>query len=173
MDSHPFEEEIGSICCYDALIMGCDNDHIRKPINHHKYRIIDVLGGRKTRYVIHRDGFPRPLRSRKRGVYALLLDGWFGNGTGSARYDILVDVLSKFSPHKNVLPSDCSEPPKFHAHLWEQRGGLDGIRFHPGCESRWHPLMYPRPDRWWQSQVHADKVGATQMPHAHRNGALW
>jgi hypothetical protein len=68
MDPHPFEEELGSICCCDALLAGCDNDHLRKSINHYKYTIIIVLGGWKARHVIHRDGFPRPIGSRKRGV---------------------------------------------------------------------------------------------------------
>jgi hypothetical protein len=68
MDPHPFEEELGSICHCDALLVGFDNGHLQKPINHHKYTIIVVLVGRKARHVIHRDGFQRPLGSRKRGV---------------------------------------------------------------------------------------------------------
>jgi hypothetical protein len=68
MDTHPFKEEISNICRCDALLAGCDNCHLQKPINHNKYTIIVVLGGGKARHVIHRDGFPRPLRSRKRGV---------------------------------------------------------------------------------------------------------
>jgi hypothetical protein len=36
----------------------------------------------------------------------LLLDGWIGNGTGSARSDILVDVLSNFWPIKMFLKND-------------------------------------------------------------------
>jgi hypothetical protein len=103
MDPHSFEEELDIICRYDALLAGCENGHFRKPINHHKYTIISFLGGWKARHVIHRDGFPRPLRSRKMGVYALLLDGWLGNDTGSEISDILVDVLSKFWPIKMFL----------------------------------------------------------------------
>jgi hypothetical protein len=98
MDPHPFKEEIGSICCCDALLASCDNGHLRKLINHHKYTIIVVLGGRKAKQVIHQDGFPRPLESRKKGVQALLLDGWLSNGTGSARSDILADILLRFWP---------------------------------------------------------------------------
>jgi hypothetical protein len=68
MDPHSFEEEVGSICCCDALLTGCDNGHLRKSINHHKYIIFTMLGGRRAIHVIHRDGFPRPLKSRKRDV---------------------------------------------------------------------------------------------------------
>jgi hypothetical protein len=68
MDPHLFEEELGNICRYDALIAGYEDGHLRKPINYHKYIIIALLGGRKARHVIHRDGFPRPLGTKKRGV---------------------------------------------------------------------------------------------------------
>jgi hypothetical protein len=37
------------------------------------------------------------------GLYALLLFGWLGNDIGSARSDILADVLSKFWPIKMIL----------------------------------------------------------------------
>jgi hypothetical protein len=84
MDPHMFEEKLVHNCHYDALLAGYDNGHLQKPINHHKYTIIVMLGGRKARHVIHRHGFPRPLGSWKRGVYALPLDGWLGNGTGNA-----------------------------------------------------------------------------------------
>jgi hypothetical protein len=68
MDPHLFEEELGSICRCDALLAGCDNGHLRKPINQHKYKIISMLGGWNERHVIHHDGFPRPLKGMKRGV---------------------------------------------------------------------------------------------------------
>jgi hypothetical protein len=96
MDPHLFEEDLGSIFHCDSLLASYDNGHIRKLINHYNYTIIVVLGGRKDKHVIHRDGFPRRLGSRKRGVQSLLLDGWLGNGTCSARYNILGEFLSKF-----------------------------------------------------------------------------
>jgi hypothetical protein len=68
MNPHSFEEELGSICCCDSLLAGYENGHLWKSINHHKYSIIALLGGWKDRYLIHRDGFLRRLRSRKRGV---------------------------------------------------------------------------------------------------------
>jgi hypothetical protein len=68
MDPHSFEEDLGSIYDCDALLASREDGHLRKPINYHKYTIISLLGGRKSRHVIHRDGFPRPLRSRKRGI---------------------------------------------------------------------------------------------------------
>jgi hypothetical protein len=68
VNPNSFEEEIGSICRCDILLTGCEDGHLRKSINDHKYIVISVLGGRKTRHVIHGDGFPRVLGNRKRGV---------------------------------------------------------------------------------------------------------
>jgi hypothetical protein len=68
INPHSFKEELGSICPYDVPLANCEDGHIQKPINEHKYTIIAFLGGRKARHVIHRDGFPRLLESRKRGV---------------------------------------------------------------------------------------------------------
>ena len=58
---------------------------------------------RKARHVIHGDGFPRSTRGRKQSIEALLLDGWFGNGTGSARSNVLPDVMSKVWPIEILL----------------------------------------------------------------------
>jgi hypothetical protein len=68
MDPHLFEEELGSIYRCDVLLAGYEYGHLQKPINYHKYVTIALLGGWKARHVIHRDGFPRLLGSRKRGV---------------------------------------------------------------------------------------------------------
>jgi hypothetical protein len=68
MDPHSFEEELHSTFHCDILLAGCEDGHLRKPINDHKYAVISLLGGRKARHVIHLDGFPRLLKSRKRGV---------------------------------------------------------------------------------------------------------
>ena len=38
----------------------------------------------------------------------MLLDGWLGNGIGSAIFDILADVLSMFWPIKMFLKNDHS-----------------------------------------------------------------
>jgi hypothetical protein len=66
IDPHSFEEELGSICHCDVLLVGCEDGHLRKSINDHKYTIIVVLGGWKDRHVIHRDeGFS----GVGRGVY--------------------------------------------------------------------------------------------------------
>jgi hypothetical protein len=53
MDPNPFEEELGNICCCDALLVVYENGHLRKPINDHKYAITSLLGGWKARHVIH------------------------------------------------------------------------------------------------------------------------
>jgi hypothetical protein len=68
MDPNLFEEELGSICQCDVLLAGCEIGHLPKLINDNKYTIISLLGGWKARHVIHRDGFPRLLGSKKRGV---------------------------------------------------------------------------------------------------------
>jgi hypothetical protein len=68
MDPHQFKEEIDCIFYFDILLVDSDNGHLRKPINHHKYTIISILGGRKARHVIHQHGLPRLLKSRKMGV---------------------------------------------------------------------------------------------------------
>jgi hypothetical protein len=68
MDSHSFEEHIGSIFYCDSLIAGYENGHLEKLSNHQKYAIISFLFAQKAIHVIHRDGLPRPLKSRKMGV---------------------------------------------------------------------------------------------------------
>jgi hypothetical protein len=68
MNPHSFEEDIGSICCCDVLIVGCEDGNLRKPINDHKYTVIALLGGWKAKHLIHRDGFLIILGSMKGGV---------------------------------------------------------------------------------------------------------
>jgi hypothetical protein len=68
MESHLLKEELGSICHCDVLLVGYEDGHLRKPINEHKYTTISMLGRWKERHVIHRDGFPRLIGSRKRVV---------------------------------------------------------------------------------------------------------
>jgi hypothetical protein len=68
VNPHSFKEELGSICPCDVLLANYEDGHIQKLINEYKYAIIAFLGGRNARHVIHRDGFPRLLESRKRGV---------------------------------------------------------------------------------------------------------
>jgi hypothetical protein len=68
MNPHSFKEEIGSICHCDALLENYEDGQLQNLINYQKYRIISFLGGWKVRHVIHREGFARPLGSRKRGV---------------------------------------------------------------------------------------------------------
>ena len=62
-----------------------------------------MLSRRKARHVIHGDGFPRSARGRQRSIEALLLDGQFGNGAGSAGSDVLPDVLLKVWPIEILL----------------------------------------------------------------------
>ena len=62
-----------------------------------------MLSRRKDRHVVHGDGFPRSTRGRKCSIEALLIDGWFGNGTGSARSDVLPNALSKVRPIEILL----------------------------------------------------------------------
>jgi hypothetical protein len=53
VDPKSFEEELGSIYHCDFPLVGCEDGHLRKPINDHKYIVISLLGGRKDRHVIH------------------------------------------------------------------------------------------------------------------------
>jgi hypothetical protein len=91
-----FKEELGSDLGCDVLLAGNQNLHIRKVINNNKNTVISPLGGQEARHVVHLDGFPWPVKSRKRGVQALFLSGRFGNSAGSVGLDIFVDLLSKF-----------------------------------------------------------------------------
>jgi hypothetical protein len=47
VDPHSFKEELGSICHCDILLTGCEDGHLRKPINDHKHTVISLLGGWK------------------------------------------------------------------------------------------------------------------------------
>jgi hypothetical protein len=91
---HSFEEELGSGLCSDHLLACGQNHHFIKMINHHKSTNISPLGCWKAKHVVHRDGFPEPFRSRKRGVHALFLNGQFGNSACSERPDILDNIMS-------------------------------------------------------------------------------
>lgn len=58
--------------------------------------VIIVLCRRKGRHIVHKFGFPRLVGGKQRGVHALLLNGWFGDGVSNERYDIFVNIMSKF-----------------------------------------------------------------------------
>jgi hypothetical protein len=53
VDPNSFEEEIGIKCHCEILLTGCEDGHLRKMINEHKHAVISVLGGQKTRHLIH------------------------------------------------------------------------------------------------------------------------
>jgi hypothetical protein len=71
--------------------------------NNHKITVISPLGGWEAQHVVHGDGFPWPVKSRKRVAKAIFLSGRFGNRTGSAGPDIIFDFLSKFYPVEMFL----------------------------------------------------------------------
>jgi hypothetical protein len=52
MDPYSFEE-LGSIYHGYIVLAGCEDGHLRKLINEHKYAVISLLGGQKARHVIH------------------------------------------------------------------------------------------------------------------------
>jgi hypothetical protein len=56
---HPnsFEEDLGSISRYENIDC-CEDGHPRKSINNHKHAVISMLGGQKTKHVIHGYGLP-------------------------------------------------------------------------------------------------------------------
>jgi hypothetical protein len=103
MYPHSIEEELGNSLCCDALLAGDQNHHLGKSINHPKNIVISLLRGRKSQHVVHGDGFPGPFKSRQRGVHALFLNGYFGNGVGRVRPDILVDILTDFRPIEMLM----------------------------------------------------------------------
>ena len=53
VDPHSFKEELGSIFCYDILLTGCEDGHLLKMINDHKYTVISLLVGWNDIHVIH------------------------------------------------------------------------------------------------------------------------
>jgi hypothetical protein len=95
MYRHTLKEEFSSGFYCDILLAGHHNGHLRESVDDYKNTIISMLSRRKARHVIHRDGFPRLTGGRKRSIEALLLDGQFSNGAGSAGSDVLPDILSK------------------------------------------------------------------------------
>jgi hypothetical protein len=100
---HSFKEEFSSGFCCDILLASHHNGHLQESIDNHKNTVIAILSRRKARHVIHRDGFPRLTRGRKRSIEALLLDGRFNNGASSAGLDVLPDILSKVRPIEILL----------------------------------------------------------------------
>jgi hypothetical protein len=48
-----FKEDLGSGLCFDALLAGNQNHHLRKAINNHKKIVISPLGGWEARHVVH------------------------------------------------------------------------------------------------------------------------
>ena len=100
---HSFKEEFSSGFYCDILLAGHHNGHLRESVDDHKNTVIAMLSRRKAQHVIHGDGFPRSTRGRQQSTEALLLDGRFGNGAGSAGSDVLPDILSKVWPTKILL----------------------------------------------------------------------
>jgi len=100
---HSFKEEFNSGLCCGILLAGHHNGHLRESIDNHKNTIFAMLSRRKAQHVIHGDGFPRSTRGRKWSIEALILDGQFANGTGSARFDVLPNILSKIQPIEILL----------------------------------------------------------------------
>jgi hypothetical protein len=53
MYPNSFKEELGSGLCYDAILAGNHNHHLRKAVNNDKNTVISLLGGREARHVVH------------------------------------------------------------------------------------------------------------------------
>jgi hypothetical protein len=100
---HSFKEEFSSGFYYDILLAGHHNGHLRESVDDHKNIVIAMRSRRKAQHVIHRDGFPRLTRGRKRSIEALLLDVRFGNGASSVGLDVHPDILSKVRPIEILL----------------------------------------------------------------------
>ena len=103
MYQYSFKEEFGSVLRGDTLLAGRQYSHLRKSVHDHKYTVITMLGRREARHIVHGDGFPRLAGSRQRSVHTLLLDGWLGDGAGSAGSNIFPNIQSEFGPIKVLL----------------------------------------------------------------------
>jgi len=100
---YSFKEEFVSVLCCDTLLVGSQYRHLTKFVHDHKYIVITMLVRREGRHIFHGYGFPQLVESRQRSVQAFLLDGWLGDGVGSARYDIFPNILLEFGPIKELL----------------------------------------------------------------------
>ena len=79
-----FKEEFVNFLYCDILLSNCQYSHLIKFVHNHKYTVITMLGRRDAIHIVHGDGFPWLVGSRQRSVQALLLNGWLGDGAGSA-----------------------------------------------------------------------------------------
>lgn len=95
MYPYSFKEEFGSGLRCDTLLVGHQNDYLRESVDDHENIVVIMLGRRKSRHVIHADGFVESARSRQRRIHALLLDHRFDNDVGSARFDVLPNISLK------------------------------------------------------------------------------
>lgn len=82
------------ICCH-ILLAGHHKGHLRESVDYHKNTLVSMLSRRNAQHVIHGDGFPRWTTGRQQSIDAFLLDGFFGNGAGSAGSGVLLDILLK------------------------------------------------------------------------------
>ena len=92
MYPYTLKEYFFHVLYYDTLLTCCKYSHLRKFFHDHKYITITMLGRREARHIVHGDGFPRMAGSRQRSVQALLLDGWLGDGRGSAGSNIFPKI---------------------------------------------------------------------------------
>jgi hypothetical protein len=53
MYPYSFKEDLDSGLCYDALLAGNHNHHLRKVINNNKNIVISSLGGWEAQHVVH------------------------------------------------------------------------------------------------------------------------
>lgn len=62
-----------------------------------------MLGGRKHKHIIHRDGFLGLVKSMQRSIETFLLNGSLGDGTRSAGFDVFGNIMSEIWPIKLLL----------------------------------------------------------------------
>lgn len=103
MYPHSFREDFCSVPCCDTLLASRQYNHLRESIHNHKYIVITMLGRREARKIVHGDGLPGLVGSRKRSVHAFLLDGWLGDGISNAGSDIFSNILSVFWLIKRLM----------------------------------------------------------------------
>ena len=113
MHPNSFKESLAVASAVIFFLLGLHNGHLRESVDDQENTVVSMLSRRKARHVIHGDGFPRLTRGKKRSIEALLLDGWFGNGAGSAGLDLLLDILSNIRLIEILLQYDhCFLDPK-------------------------------------------------------------
>jgi hypothetical protein len=103
MNPNICKENFSSVLGCDTLFTRCQNGYLRELVDDHKNTIMTMFGGLKPSYVIHGYGLPGIFWCRERSVQPMLLNRHFSDGTGSARPNVLADIMSNIGPIEMLL----------------------------------------------------------------------